>query len=67
MKKLKRYQYERYAVLCKLSYLRVFKQTNYGFSPTGQRVIKNKNGKILMRILWGNKSEEVVDDYIEDY
>ncbi|WP_413283281.1 lipase family protein [Vibrio sp. MA40-2] len=60
MKKLKRYQYERYAVLCKLAYPRVFKQTNYGFDPTGQRVIKNKHGKILMRILWSKKNEEVV-------
>lgn len=60
MKKLKRYQYERYAVLCNLAYSRVLKQTRYGFSPKGQRVIYNRFGQPLMRILWHDDHEEVI-------
>ncbi|MGL6260792.1 lipase family protein [Vibrio sp. WXL210] len=60
MKPLKRYQYERYAVLCSLAYPRVFKQTRYGFDPNGQRIIKNKFGKTLVRVLWSKNSKEVV-------
>ncbi|USD68079.1 lipase [Vibrio sp. SCSIO 43136] len=60
MKKLKRYQYERYAVLCELAYHRVFKQTRYGFDPTGQRIVNNRYGKVLMRILWSIDQEEVI-------
>jgi predicted lipase len=60
LKKLKRYQYERYAVLCKLAYPRVFRQTQYGFDPNGQRTIKNNNGKVFIRVLWSKNSDEVV-------
>ncbi|WP_105902055.1 lipase family protein [Vibrio gangliei] len=60
MKSLKRYQYERYAVLCRLAYPRIFKQTRYGFDPNGQRVIKNSRGKVLMRVLWSQDKEEVI-------
>ena len=60
VKKLKRYQYERYAVLCNLAYSRVLKQTRYGFAPNGQRVIANRFGKPMMRVLWSNDSEEVI-------
>ena len=60
MKPLKRYQYERYAVLCNLAYPRVFKQTRYGFDPNGQRVIRNMHGKIMIRVLWSRNSKEVV-------
>ncbi|GAB2650269.1 lipase family protein [Vibrio panuliri] len=60
MKKLKRYQYERYAVLCSLAYQRVFKQTRYGFAPNGQRVIANRFGKPMIRVLWGRESNEVI-------
>jgi predicted lipase len=60
VKPLKRYQYERYAVLCKLAYPRVFKHTRYGFDPNGQRVIRNRAGKIFARILWSQSSDEVV-------
>lgn len=60
MKPLKRYQYERYAVLCNLAYPRVFKQTRYGFDPNGQRIIKNQYGKIMIRVLWSKDKEEVV-------
>ncbi|PMJ98769.1 DUF2974 domain-containing protein [Vibrio sp. 10N.261.55.A7] len=60
MKKLKRYQYERYAVLCNLSYHRVFKQSNYGFSGQGQRIINNRLGQTFIRVLWSKDEEEVV-------
>ncbi|HHG3543845.1 TPA: lipase [Vibrio parahaemolyticus] len=60
MKPLKRYQYERYAVLCNLAYPRVFKQTRYGFDPNGQRVIRNEHGKIMIRVLWSKNRDEVV-------
>ncbi|BDU40180.1 putative Lipase (class 3) [Vibrio nigripulchritudo MADA3029] len=60
MKKLKRYQYERYAVLCELAYPRTFKQTRYGFDPNGQRIVNNRFGKVLMRILWSRERDEVI-------
>lgn len=60
MKKLKRYQYERYAILCNLAYSRTLKQTRYGFSPSGQRVINNRFGQPMMRVLWSYDHEEVV-------
>lgn len=60
MKKLKRYQYERYAVLCNLAYSRVLKQTRYGFAPNGQRVINNRFGKPMMRVLWSHENDEVI-------
>ncbi|SJN19671.1 Lipase-related protein [Vibrio casei] len=60
LKTLKRYQYERYAVLCRLAYPRVFKQTRYGFDPNGQRIIKNAKGKTLIRVLWSKDKEEVI-------
>jgi predicted lipase len=60
MKKLKRYQYERYAVLCNLAYSPVLKQTRYGFAPKGQRVINNRFGKPMIRVLWRNDHDEVV-------
>lgn len=60
MKKLKRYQYERYAVLCNLAYQRVLKQTRYGFAPNGQRVIHNRFGKPMIRVLWSHDKDEVI-------
>ncbi|MGF1696470.1 lipase [Vibrio lamellibrachiae] len=60
MKKLKRYQYERYAVLCNLSYHRVFKQSNYGFSAQGQQIINNRFGQTFIRVLWNKNDEEVI-------
>ncbi|QFT11268.1 Lipase (class 3) (plasmid) [Vibrio sp. THAF190c] len=60
LKPLKRYQYERYAVLCNLAYPRVFKQTRYGFDPNGQRIIKNQFGKTMIRVLWSEAETEVI-------
>ncbi|ASA58268.1 lipase family protein [Vibrio gazogenes] len=60
MKPLKRYQYEHYAVLCKLAYPRIFRHTRYGFDPNGQRVIRDRYGKTMIRVLWSAKKDEVV-------
>lgn len=60
MKSLKRYQYEKYAVLCNLAYPRVFKQTRYGFDPNGQRIVANRYGKTVVRVLWNKDKEEAV-------
>ncbi|WP_342609765.1 lipase family protein [Vibrio tritonius] len=60
MKPLKRYQYERYAVLCQLAYPRIFRHTQYGFDPKGQRIIYNQYGKIVMRVLWSQADNEVI-------
>lgn len=47
-------------MLCNLAYPRVFRQTQYGFDPNGQRVIRNEHGKIMIRVLWSKKQSEVV-------
>lgn len=60
MKKLKRYQYERYAVLCNLAYSKVLRQTRYGFAPNGQRVVANRFGQPMIRVLWANDNDEVI-------
>nr|WP_282437258.1 lipase [Vibrio amylolyticus] len=46
--------------MCNLSYKRVFKQSNYGFSPRGQRVINNRFGQTFIRVLWNNHDDEVI-------
>ncbi|WP_416307921.1 lipase family protein [Neptunicella sp. SCSIO 80796] len=60
MKKLKRYQYERYAVLCKLAYPLVFDHVSLGFSEDGYAEIINRYGTIIARILWQHDKKEVV-------
>lgn len=60
MKKLKRYQYERYAVLCNLAYSTTFNHTLYGFAENGQRIIANRFGQPMIRVLWGEDTNEVV-------
>ena len=60
LKRLKRYQYERYAVLCQLAYPRIFRHTQYGFDPKGQQIVYNQHGKIMVRILWSKRDEEVI-------
>lgn len=60
MKALKRYQYERYAILCNLAYQPAIRQTQFGFSPRGQRVIHNRFGQPMIRVLWNDESDEVI-------
>lgn len=60
VKKLKRYQYERYAVLCNLAYSENFSQSRYGFALQGQRIVKNRWGKTMIRVLWSQHKREVI-------
>ncbi|PSW19982.1 DUF2974 domain-containing protein [Photobacterium sanctipauli] len=60
MKPLKRYQYERYAILCNLAYPPTFNHTLYGFSKQGRHEITDRWGRTIIRILWGESKEVVV-------
>ncbi|MEZ8140990.1 lipase [Enterovibrio norvegicus FF-33] len=60
MKRLKRYQYERYAILCRDAYPAHFDHLQYGFSELGRRDIKNRWGKTIIRILWRDDGDAVV-------
>lgn len=60
MKKLKRYQYERYAVLCKLAYPQQFDYEALGFSRHQHHAIYNVHGAVVARILVRNKKKEVI-------
>lgn len=60
MKPLKRYQYERYAILCQLAYPTTFNHTQYGFSPEGRHEITDRWGRTIIRVLWGEHPEIVV-------
>jgi triacylglycerol lipase len=59
LKKLKRYQYERYAVLCKLVYPQTFDHVALGFCDDGQVAIKSRQGRVIARILWHDTKNEV--------
>ncbi|WP_305842364.1 lipase family protein [Photobacterium leiognathi] len=60
MKKLKRYQYEQYAILCHLAYPDDFDHTQYGFLPEGREEIIDRWGRPIIRILWGESNEVVL-------
>ncbi|ODP96077.1 MULTISPECIES: lipase family protein [Salinivibrio] len=60
MKRLKRYQYERYAILCRASYPAYFNHTQYGFSPSGRRDIYDRWGRCIIRVLWRDDDDVVV-------
>ncbi len=60
MKKLKRYQYERYAVLCERSYDEVFEHTDYGFTTDGHQLITDQWQRLHIRVLWSHKNEVIV-------
>lgn len=60
LKKLKRYQYERYAVLCKLAYPRLFDHEALGFSVNGYRTVADLHGNTVARILWKPNKKEVI-------
>ncbi|MCQ1056900.1 lipase family protein [Photobacterium sp. DNB23_23_1] len=60
MKPLKRYQYERYAILCNLAYPPTFNHTLYGFDKNGRHEITDRWGRSIIRILWGERNEVVV-------
>ncbi|PSU36172.1 lipase family protein [Photobacterium lutimaris] len=60
MKPLKRYQYERYAILCSLAYPPTFNHTLYGFDKNGRHEVTDRWGRSIVRILWGERNEVVV-------
>ncbi|MGR5064716.1 lipase family protein [Photobacterium sp. DNB22_13_2] len=60
MKPLKRYQYERYAILCNLAYPTTFNHTLYGFDKNGRHEVTDRWGRTIIRILWGERNEVVV-------
>ncbi|TAA47799.1 lipase family protein [Corallincola spongiicola] len=60
MKKLKSYQYERYALLCQASYPTDFDHTAYGFNTEGHCLIRDLSGQVSIRVMWGEKREVVV-------
>lgn len=60
MKKLRRYHYERYALLCELSYPNDFDPLAFGFSEAGNVLIEDQKGHVAARVLWGPKKEVVV-------
>lgn len=52
MKKLKRYQYERYAILCQLSYPDAEAHYRQVLKPFHERHLVDKYGRMSVRILW---------------
>lgn len=60
LKKLKRYQYERYAVLCKLAYPPTLDHVALGFSSRGHKPIYNRQGHVIARVLWQQSKKEVI-------
>ncbi|WP_087017060.1 lipase family protein [Thaumasiovibrio subtropicus] len=60
MKNLKRYQYERYAILCLASYPTTFNHLKYGFSRQGRTDIKDREGKTIIRVLWSETGDVIV-------
>ncbi|RXJ72096.1 lipase [Veronia nyctiphanis] len=60
MKRLKRYQYEHYAILCRESYPKAFDHTAYGFDSECRRDITDRFGKTIIRILWSERKDAVV-------
>jgi predicted lipase len=60
LKKLKRYQYERYAVLCKLAYPKAFDYAALGYSEHHHYAVYNVHGAVVARILSRPKKKEVI-------
>tara|TARA_R110002167_G_scaffold305579_1_gene509768 strand:+ start:58857 stop:59645 length:789 start_codon:yes stop_codon:yes gene_type:complete len=60
VKKLKRYQYERYAVLCKVTYQTDFDSQHLGFSRDNYAEIANRWGNICARVMWRDDHPEVL-------
>ncbi|NDV93109.1 lipase [Alteromonas sp. 345S023] len=60
MKKLKRYQYERYAIFCQLAYPDAAEHYHRALQPFHQRKLVDKYGRMGVRILWTEKKKEVI-------
>nr|WP_211091969.1 lipase [Vibrio agarilyticus] len=46
--------------MCNLAYAKSFKHTRLGFDANGQRIIKNQQGKVMIRVLWSESRSEVI-------
>lgn len=60
MKKLKQYQYERYAILCQLAYHDQEAPSIEQFPSLNQYDIIDKNGKATARLIWDDGKQEVI-------
>ena len=60
MKKLKRYQYERYAILCQLAYPDAEEHYHQILEPFHERQLVDKYGRMSVRILWLDNKKEVI-------
>lgn len=60
MKKLKRYQYERYAILCQLAYPDADEHYHKVLEPFNQRQLVDKHGRMSVRILTSDNKKEVI-------
>jgi len=60
MKKLKRYQYERYAILCQLAYPDAEAHYQKVLAPFHERQLVDKYGRKSVRILWMEDKKEVI-------
>ncbi len=60
MKKLKRYQYERYAILCQLSYPDTPNMYQDVISPFKQIQLTDKYNRMSVRLLWQDDKKEVI-------
>ncbi|MEM0912555.1 MAG: lipase, partial [Pseudomonadota bacterium] len=60
MKKLKRYQYERYAIACQLVYCGTIPEQQAIIEHFSQRVIVDKSAEHAARIFWTTSKKEVI-------
>ncbi|MFC3120702.1 lipase family protein [Agaribacter flavus] len=60
MKRLKRYQYERYAILCQLAYPDTPNTYKNVISPFHQIQLTDKYGRMSVRLLWQDDKKEVI-------
>ena len=60
MKKLKRYQYERYAIVCQLVYHGTISENQAVIEHFSQRVIVDESGAHAARIFWTDAKKEAI-------
>jgi len=60
LKKLKRYQYERYAVLCRLAYPSALQDTQLARDKYQYQDVFDRWGRSTTRVLWKDNKEEVI-------
>jgi predicted lipase len=60
MKKLKRYQYERYAILCQMAYDESFSGAPENISKFNQINLTDRYNRVGVRVLWTKDKKEVI-------